>query len=134
MLYLHDSAAESAGALAAARAMLRNASQADAVEAAAAPQAADAVPDAADAQQLCRIYMGMARSTEADITDELSTVAQEQFVQARKADASVQQDTLMNWVTLARLVAASYGVTQVTKEHWDQMMAMEAQRAARVAM
>jgi len=102
--------------------------------AAAAPQAADAVPDAADAQQLCRIYMGMARSTEADITDELSTVAQEQFVQARKADASVQQDTLMNWVTLARLVAASYGATQVTKEHWDQMMAMEAQRAARVAM
>lgn len=39
VLYLHDSAAESAGALAAARAVLRNASQADAVEAAAAPQA-----------------------------------------------------------------------------------------------
>ena len=63
-----------------------------------------------------------------------STTLQDQFVEARKADANVQQETLMNWVTIAKLVAASYGSTHVTKEHWDRMMVMEAQRAARVAV
>jgi hypothetical protein len=35
--------------------------------------------------------------------------------------------------TDAELLAASYGSTDVTKEHWQQLMAMEAQRAARAA-
>jgi hypothetical protein len=67
-------------------------------------------------------------------TNLASTTLQDQFVEARKADANVQQETLMNWVTLAKLVAASYGATQVTKEHWDRMLVMEAQRAARVTV
>jgi len=98
--------------------------------------AAQALRAAADAQELelCRIYMGLARSTAAEITDELSKVVQDQFVEARKADPNIQQECLMNWVTLAKLVAASCGATQVTKEHWDRTMAMEAQRAARVAV
>ena len=50
-----------------------------------------------------------------------------------QADATVDQDSLGRWLTVAKLLAASYGSTSVQKEHWNQMLAMEAQRMARVA-
>jgi len=51
-----------------------------------------------------------------------------------QADEKVDQESLGRWITLAKLLAASYGSSDLKKEHWEQMVAMEAQRAARVAV
>ena len=89
-------------------------------------------PLTAEMVELCRIYMGMARATDVSLPDELCKVAEDKFVEARKADPKVDQDTLGRWLTMAKLLAASFGASEVKREHWDHMLAMEAQRAARV--
>jgi len=106
----------------------------DAQAAAAVRAELQATPDTEDMLQLCRIYLSLARSTDVGLSDDLCKVAEEKFVKARQADDKVDQETLGRWLTLAKLLAASYGSTDLKKEHWDQMVVMEAQRAARVAV
>ena len=107
--------------------------QPDAQAAAAQAAAASSDADTEDMKELCRIYIGLARSTGVQFSDEMATVIQNTWIQARhKEGKNAGQEELHFWVTLVKWVAASHGASAVTQEHWDQTMAMEQQRLARV--
>lgn len=79
-----------------------------------------------------RTLLAVARTLEPVLTAEFCEMAQEEFVAARRADSSIQQQDLHLWLNLVRLVAASCGSPTVEPEHWERMRTLEAGRLARL--
>jgi hypothetical protein len=102
-------------------------------DAAAAAQAC-AQDESPEAQELCRVFMGLARALDVGVSNEVEQMVPNTFVEARKANPKVQQEDLHCWMTLAKLLAASHGSDQVKKEHWELAMRMEDERARRLAV
>ena len=49
-----------------------------------------------------------------------------------QADKKVGEEGLHRWLTLARLLAMSHGEATVSNQRWQEMLALEARRLARV--
>ena len=58
--------------------------------------------------------------------------AEDDFVHARQADARLTPADFHRWLTVARLLAAATGDTEIRVSHWDRMRAMESQRLDRI--
>ena len=67
-----------------------------------------------------------------DMPPEAERHAQEDFVRCRKTDRSLQAEDMHRWLTMARLLALSYGETKLTEARWAQMKSFETQRKARI--
>lgn len=79
----------------------------------------------------CRVYLAAARELQYSIPDAVATVVERTYVDARKADAKVNGDDMIRWLTMARLLAGSFGETELTEERWEYTMRLEAARKAR---
>eukprot|EP01112_Ceratiomyxa_fruticulosa_P008725 TRINITY_DN2260_c0_g3_i2.p1 TRINITY_DN2260_c0_g3~~TRINITY_DN2260_c0_g3_i2.p1 ORF type:complete len:644 (-),score=131.64 TRINITY_DN2260_c0_g3_i2:44-1975(-) len=76
--------------------------------------------------QQFRAYLAYVRDISlAPPSDEVSKRAQEDFVNARKNNSEVTQGTFHLWLTIARLLAQSYGETQLNQERWLQALNLE---------
>ena len=67
-----------------------------------------------------------------DMPPEAERHAQQDFVRCRKTDRSLQAEDMHRWLTMARLLALSYGETKLTEARWAQMKSFETQRKARI--
>jgi Mini-chromosome maintenance replisome factor len=85
--------------------------------------------DSADVN-LLRRWWGTVRLLEVSMDADLVTHAEEEFVQARRADESVTPGDLHRWLAIARLVALSCGSAQISMSHWLHMRRLETNRAA----
>ena len=92
------------------------------------------------ATRLVRTLAGCASPTDGaeapphsfDMPPEAERHAQEDFVRCRKTDRSLQAEDMHRWLTMARLLALSYGETKLTEARWAQMKSFETQRKARI--
>lgn len=55
---------------------------------------------------------------------------EDDFVRARQLDRPVPVSIFHTWVTLARLVAFSFGSSCMQPQHWEHAMRLEKQRMA----
>jgi hypothetical protein len=62
-----------------------------------------------------------------------STAAEEDYVKARQEDKSICADDLRRWLTLARATGLCWGLTELTSEVWQYVLALEATRRTRCA-
>ena len=75
---------------------------------------------AEDAKAAIRMYLMVARSGDASVMDDATTKHLEaDIVSARNEDKSLTADTFHSWMTMARLMALSYGSAAITSEHWN---------------
>ena len=90
----------------------------------------------AEGRAAIRRYIGLASGAQRanlPISPELSRLAQDEFVAARQADASVSADDFARLLTLSRLVAASALAPAVEHEHYEHAKQLDAARIARVS-
>ncbi|EKX45354.1 hypothetical protein GUITHDRAFT_163251 [Guillardia theta CCMP2712] len=78
-----------------------------------------------------RAYLQLARSLDVKMSDDFCKIAEEKFVSARQEQQGVTQETFGLWLTLSRLLAASYGEEEVTSERWEQALQLEGTRKQR---
>ena len=88
---------------------------------------------AEDAKTAIRMYLMVARSGDASVMDDATTKHLEaDIVSARNEDKSLTADTFHSWMTMARLMALSYGSTAITSEHWNLVRQLERRREERL--
>jgi len=88
-----------------------------------------------EVRQSAQRYLGLAARMQYNLSaigDELSKVAQDDFVAARQVDSSVSADDFARLLTVSRLVAALALAPSVSMEHYTHAKQLEAMRAARV--
>ncbi len=78
-----------------------------------------------------RQWWARARQHEASVVSELVTTAEQDFVFSRQQNSRLTPEDFSKWLTLARLVAVSFGSADVTPQHWAHMKALESARLAR---
>ena len=82
----------------------------------------------------CRRYLSAVRNQPArgdlGLTDGVGKIAEENFVAARQANPKVGAQDLHRWLNISRLLAASYGRNEVSRELWAKTMEMETLRTA----
>ena len=84
--------------------------------------------------EAARAYFSVMRELDHAVGPGLRTLIQEHFVAARKVpQSSVTQETLHLWMTLARLVALSYGEEELSEESWRHVLELEDARARATA-
>ncbi|EOD32226.1 hypothetical protein EMIHUDRAFT_202875 [Emiliania huxleyi CCMP1516] len=99
------------------------------------PDAPQPPPLDAASLEAARTYLGLAVRCLSSLkpTDEkLAAALQDDFVAARRADATVSPDDFSHWLTCARLHAASCLATEVSIEHYMHAKQVEAARVARL--
>ncbi|OZJ02304.1 hypothetical protein BZG36_05195 [Bifiguratus adelaidae] len=79
-----------------------------------------------------RIYLQQARWIDHDIPSDISSYIQEQYVKERKQGSKIGQEDLMLHMTLARLVAQSFGQSELNVELWDYAVSIDEKRCARL--
>ena len=88
---------------------------------------------AEDAKAAIRMYLMVARSGDASVMDDATTKHLEaDIVSARNEDKSLTADTFHSWMTMARLMALSYGSAAITSEHWNLVRQLERRREERL--
>ncbi|KAI9496672.1 mini-chromosome maintenance replisome factor-domain-containing protein [Zychaea mexicana] len=86
---------------------------------------------------LFRLYIQFARYSEYSIDPKMSDDITESFVQERKAAQQNKsklptQEDLMRWMSMARLVALSFGEGKLTKEIYNHARSMDLERTKRL--
>ncbi|KAG2216977.1 hypothetical protein INT45_011883 [Circinella minor] len=87
--------------------------------------------------ELFRLYIQSTKYNEYSIDPKVSDDITESFVQERKAAQENKsklptQEDLMRWMSMARLVALSYGEEKLTKEMYDHARNMDMERTRRL--
>jgi hypothetical protein len=77
------------------------------------------------------LWLASIRSLEVGIGDEVVRIAGDDFVRSRQADPRLTHGDFNSWITLARLVAASYGRAETCSEDWSRMRRLEGMRRER---
>ncbi|KDO16212.1 hypothetical protein SPRG_18250 [Saprolegnia parasitica CBS 223.65] len=86
-----------------------------------------------EAQLQCfRIYLAVYRHFNADLGNEGAALAEQWYIERRRADATVGADDLHRLVRVVRLHAVSVGHANVTKDDWDHVVARHALVKARL--
>ncbi|GJP31678.1 hypothetical protein CLOM_g14734, partial [Closterium sp. NIES-68] len=78
-----------------------------------------------------RRYIGCCRLLEHEIKDGMREEVERELVAARQVDPSLDSDTFHRWLTLARLMAASFGERELSRERWQAVRDLERAREAR---
>ncbi|CAI7923214.1 unnamed protein product [Closterium sp. NIES-53] len=78
-----------------------------------------------------RRYIGCCRLLEHEIKEDMREQVERELVAARQQDPSLDSDTFHRWLTLARLVAASFGERELSRERWQAVRDLERTREAR---
>ncbi|OVA19671.1 Mini-chromosome maintenance complex-binding protein [Macleaya cordata] len=92
-----------------------------------------------DSLQAWRWYLATLRSLPHVIDTELQKVIEDDLVAARQEDRSLGSNDfssgyleLFRWLTMARLMSASFGETSLSLEHWQMVKELERLRKERV--
>ena len=84
-----------------------------------------------DYSMLRRWWAGV-RQLNVKMSNDLIYTAENDFVAARQADSNLDQTVFSRWLTIARLLAISYGSSEVLPIHWTRMKELEMLRLKRV--
>ncbi|KAK3230044.1 hypothetical protein Dsin_001925 [Dipteronia sinensis] len=90
----------------------------------------DAVPT--EALEAWRWYLATVRSLPHSIETEIQKVIENDLVAARQADRSLGSQDFSRWLTMGRLMSASFGETTLSLEHWQMVKEMERLRRERL--
>ncbi|KAK1570503.1 hypothetical protein Q3G72_002880 [Acer saccharum] len=90
----------------------------------------DAVPT--EAIEAWRWYLATVRSLPHSIETEMQKVIENDLVAARQADRSLGSQDFSRWLTMGRLISASFGETTLSLEHWQMVKEMERLRRERL--
>lgn len=72
------------------------------------------------------------RLLDTTMSEAMLKFVENEYVQARQSDASITGVDFHRWVNLVRLLAASYGATEISQEHWSRMRGLEKERVGGV--
>ncbi|KAI7747223.1 hypothetical protein M8C21_023938 [Ambrosia artemisiifolia] len=79
-----------------------------------------------------RWYLATVRSLPHSIGTEMQKVVEDDMVAARQADRGLGTEDFNRWLTMGRLMAASFGETCLLPEHWQTVKEMERLRKDRL--
>ncbi|KAG1662753.1 hypothetical protein FOA52_006778 [Chlamydomonas sp. UWO 241] len=79
-----------------------------------------------------RVYLAGAAAGDYELSDDMRARLVDEFVAARKADATFGPEAFQTQLTLARASALSWGETTLTPQRWAAVKDMEATRSARL--
>ncbi len=66
------------------------------------------------------------------IEEQMAKKVQVDFVEKRKKDPRILQESFHLWLTLARLHCVSFGVNSLNEEIWNHMLFCEEERLNRI--
>ncbi|KDP21670.1 hypothetical protein JCGZ_03341 [Jatropha curcas] len=87
---------------------------------------------AAEVLEAWRWYLATVRSLPHSIESEMQKVVENDLVAARQADRSLGSQDFSRWLTMGRLISASFGETSLSLEHWQMVKELERQRMERL--
>jgi DNA replicative helicase MCM subunit Mcm2 (Cdc46/Mcm family) len=79
-----------------------------------------------------RAYIAIFRTLEYHLEEEMAKKVQYDFVEMRKKDPRIKQESFHLWLTLSRLLALSFGQETLKEEIWMRMLSMEDARLSRL--
>ncbi|KAL3565296.1 hypothetical protein D5086_033342 [Populus alba] len=79
-----------------------------------------------------RWYLATVRSMPHLISPEMQKVVENDLVTARQADRSLGSQDFSRWLTMGRLISASFGETSLSLEHWQMVKELERLRMDRL--
>ena len=81
---------------------------------------------------LIRLWWSYTRLRNVVMSAAAITVAENDFVNLRQVDSRLTLEDFHTWLCVARLIAISYGDSEITPEHWNLMRSMERKRLNRL--
>ncbi|KAJ4842611.1 hypothetical protein Tsubulata_025127 [Turnera subulata] len=90
--------------------------------------------EAVDAESLdaWRWYLANVRLLEHTMQPEMQKVVENDLVAARQTDRTLGSQEFSRWLTMARLISASFGETSLSLEHWQMAKELERLRKERL--
>ncbi|KAL5725774.1 hypothetical protein ACHQM5_008880 [Ranunculus cassubicifolius] len=82
--------------------------------------------------QSWRWYLATFRSLQHDIQPDMQKVMEDDLVAARQQDRSLGTNDFSRWLTIARLMSASFGETCLKLEYWQMAKELERRRKERL--
>ncbi|GAV62484.1 LOW QUALITY PROTEIN: MCM_bind domain-containing protein/Racemase_4 domain-containing protein, partial [Cephalotus follicularis] len=79
-----------------------------------------------------RWYLATVRLLPHSIKSEMQKVVENDMVAARQLDRSLGSQDFSRWLTMGRLISASFGETSLTMEHWHMVNELERLRRERL--
>ena len=79
-----------------------------------------------------RKYWCSARLIETSMSEPLLKLVEDDYVQARQTDAGITGVDFHRWVNMVRLMAASYGESDISELHWKLVRDLEKNRVSRL--
>ncbi|XP_061368046.1 mini-chromosome maintenance complex-binding protein [Gastrolobium bilobum] len=87
---------------------------------------------ATEALEAWRWYLATVRQLPHSIESEMQKVVENDLVEARQADRSLNPQDLSRWLTMGRLMSLSFGETSLSLEHWQMVKELERLRRERL--
>ncbi|KAE7996497.1 hypothetical protein FH972_001212 [Carpinus fangiana] len=87
---------------------------------------------AEQALEAWRWYLASVKSLPHSIDSEMQKVLENDLVASRQADRSIGSHDFNRWLTMGRLMSASFGETCLSLEHWQMVMELERLRRERL--
>ncbi|XP_066598815.1 mini-chromosome maintenance complex-binding protein-like isoform X2 [Prorops nasuta] len=81
-----------------------------------------------------RQYLEVLKFTDFQFTEDVTKVAQEDFVKMRRSNSQITGDDLHSLMVLARLLSLSYGHKSLQLEYWKKAIEMEDERKRRLSV
>lgn len=94
--------------------------------------AAPVVPSLDQFFEKARAYIAIFRTLEYHLEEEISKKIQSDFVEMRKKDPRIKQESFHLWLTISRLIALSFGQETLNNDIWLKMLTLEDQRMSRL--
>ncbi|KAJ7965139.1 Mini-chromosome maintenance complex-binding protein [Quillaja saponaria] len=85
-----------------------------------------------EALEAWRWYLATVKLLPHSIESEMQKVVENDLVAARQADRNLGSQDFSRWLTMARLVSASFGETCLSLEHWQMVKELERMRKERL--
>ncbi|CAK7339947.1 unnamed protein product [Dovyalis caffra] len=79
-----------------------------------------------------RGYLAAVRSLPHSIESDMQKMVENDLVTARQADRSLGSQDFSRWLTMGRLISASFGETSLSLEHWQMVKELERLRRDRL--
>ncbi|GMY08375.1 mini-chromosome maintenance complex-binding protein [Fagus crenata] len=87
---------------------------------------------AAEALEAWRWYLATVKSLPHSIESEMQKVVEDDLVEARQTDRTIGSRDFNRWLTMGRLMCASFGETSLSLEHWQMVKELERLRRERL--
>jgi hypothetical protein len=73
-----------------------------------------------------------AQTQQVSMDSHMTKHVEDDFVKSRQNDPSLTSSDFHAWLTVARLLALSYGESNISESNWSRMKELEAQRRKRL--